>query len=79
MPMKPSSPASPAQPNTLHAHIEAVIDHWYGIGLPNEASRRFIAGLAGTVPLFDAGRPRLTFEDEPADFEAALLETREPM
>ena len=77
--MKPSSPDVPTLPETRQAQIEAVIEGWYGIGLPNEASRRFIAGLAGTAPLFAAGRARLTFEDEPAGFEAALLETKEPM
>jgi hypothetical protein len=77
--MKRSGLHAPTLPDPLQAQIEAVIESWYGIGLPNEASYRFITGLAGTAPVFAAARARLSFEDEPASFEAALLETKEPM
>ena len=74
----PDRPDAPAADALLRSQIETVIGSWYGIALPNEAAHRFISGLAATAPQFAAFRGRLTFEDEPAGFEAALQATKEP-
>ncbi len=58
---------------------EAMIARWHGIAVPNEPARRLAAELEQTISAFEAQRGRLRFEDEPASFEAALLETRDDM
>ncbi len=59
------------------AEIEQTIARWHGIAAPNEPARRMAADLVETIRAFEALRGTLVFEDEPASFEAALLETRE--
>ena len=61
------------------ASIEAMIVRWHGIAVPNEPARRLAAELEHTIRAFEAQRGTLQFEDEPASFEAALLETRDRM
>jgi len=50
---------------------------WFGVTAPNDAALEFAADLRQTVEAFEALRGRLRFEDEPVDFEAALLACRE--
>jgi hypothetical protein len=58
---------------------EAMIARWHGIAVPNDAGRRLAAELEHTIRAFEAQRGTLRFEDEPASFETALLETRDEM
>lgn len=60
------------------SRTEAMIAAWHGIAAPNEPARRMAADLASTIAAFEAVRGAAQFEDEPANFEAALLETMEP-
>jgi hypothetical protein len=59
------------------ASTEAMIARWHGITVPNEPARRLALELEHTIRAFEAQRGTLQFEDEPASFEAALLETRD--
>jgi len=56
---------------------EQMIAHWHGVAPPNEAARRMAADLATTIAAFTAQRDGLTFEDEPASFEAVLHAMRD--
>ncbi len=58
---------------------EAMIARWHGIAVPNDAAKRLAAELEQTIRAFEAQRGTLRFEDEPASFETALLETRDDM
>ena len=60
------------------ARTEAMIAAWHGVTAPNEPGRRMAADLANTIRAFEALRGSLAFEDEPASFELALAETKEP-
>ena len=57
--------------------IEAAIGEWHGISVPNEQAKRLAAELAEVIRGFERQRGRLRFEDEPADFLAALQATKE--
>ena len=57
--------------------VEAAIKTWHGIDAPNEPARRMAADLASMIAAFEKVRGALRFEEEPASFEAALLEMRE--
>ncbi len=57
---------------------ETAIESWHGIVAPNAPARRLAAELADTIAAFEAVRGTLVFEDEPASFEAALIETMDP-
>jgi hypothetical protein len=61
------------------ALTETMIARWHGIAVPNEAAKRLAAELEQTIRAFEAQRGTLQLEDEPASFEAALLETRDDM
>lgn len=50
---------------------------WSGVATPNAAALVLAAELEQTIAAFEALRGRLGFEEEPADFEAALRDTRE--
>jgi hypothetical protein len=52
----------------------ALIGIWHGVTPPNEVALRMLEDLAKTIDEFEALRGTLRFEDEPASFEAALLE-----
>jgi hypothetical protein len=52
----------------------AAIATWHGIAPPNDVALRMLADLQRTIGEFEALRGTLRFEDEPASFEAALLE-----
>jgi hypothetical protein len=56
--------------------IEISVAAWSGITPPNEPARRMAADLAASIAAFEALRGTLAFEDEPASFEAALLEAK---
>lgn len=51
---------------------------WSGIESPNETARQMTAELQKLIAEFEALRSGLGFEDEPADFEAALRDCKEP-
>ncbi len=59
------------------ARTEAMISAWHGVDAPNEPARRMAADLTEVIRAFEALRSSLRFEDEPASFEAALLEAME--
>ncbi|MBV9248392.1 MAG: hypothetical protein JO227_03980 [Acetobacteraceae bacterium] len=63
--------------NQFLAEVEQTIARWHGISAPNEPARRMAADLIETIRAFEKLRGTLVFEDEPASFEAALLEARE--
>jgi hypothetical protein len=63
--------------DTFLAEIEQTIARWQGIDAPNDPAKRMAADLVATIRAFEAQRGALAFEDKPASFEAALLETRE--
>lgn len=50
------------------------IEAWHGVIPPNPVATRLVADLAKIITDFEALRGTLRFEDEPASFEAALLE-----
>ena len=58
---------------------ESTIVRWFGITAPNDPGRRLVADLVSTIRAFEALRGTIAFEDEPAGFEAALQETKEPL
>ena len=57
---------------------EAMIETWHGVTAPNEPARRLAADLANTIRAFEAVRDGMRFEDEPASFELALQQCKEP-
>jgi hypothetical protein len=56
---------------------EAMIATWHGIAPPNKAASVMAADLAATIRAFEAVRDRMAFEEEPANFVAALQELKE--
>jgi hypothetical protein len=58
--------------------IEQTIATWHGVEAPNDPARRMAADLASVIAGFEALRGTIRFEDEPASFEQALRDTREP-
>ena len=59
------------------AATEAMIETWHGVPAPNEPARRLAADLENTIRAFETVRDGMRFEDEPADFVAALQDVRE--
>ena len=59
------------------AEVEQTIARWHGISAPNDPARRMAADLIETIRAFEALRGTLEFEDEPASFEASLMDLRE--
>jgi len=47
---------------------------WHGVQPPNDVARRMLGDLEKLIRDFEALRGSLRFEDEPASFEAALVE-----
>ncbi len=62
---------------TFLAQTEAMIATWHGVSAPNDPARRLALELADTIAVFERLRGTLVFEDEPASFEAALIEAKE--
>jgi hypothetical protein len=60
------------------ARTEAAIADWHGIEPPNAQAHRFAGDLADSIAAFAAIRGGLAFENEPADFDAALNDTAVP-
>ncbi|PHK93950.1 hypothetical protein CR162_16135 [Pseudoroseomonas rhizosphaerae] len=60
------------------AEAGATARRWSGIDIPNETARQMAADLLKLIADFEALRGGLGFEDEPADFEAALRDCKEP-
>lgn len=60
-------------PDFVEHTIESIAT-WHGVAPPNDVAIRMIADLAKTIADFEALRGTLQFEDEPASFEAALIE-----
>jgi hypothetical protein len=56
---------------------EQMITTWSGISAPNAPAKRMAEDLTAVIAAFEAQRGTLLFEDEPANFEAALQSTRE--
>ena len=57
--------------------IEAQIEMWSGIRVPNERAREMASGLEAVLEGFQALRGHVVFEDEPSSFEAALQACKE--
>lgn len=51
---------------------------WSGVAVPNQAALELAADLQQVLRGFEKLRGRMRFEDEPASFEAALRDGREP-
>lgn len=47
---------------------------WHGVTPPNDVALQMVADLGKVIAQFEALRGGLRFEDEPASFEAALVE-----
>lgn len=54
------------------------IRRWHGIGPPSPAARAALADLDALIRQLAALRDELPFDAEPADFERALRDCREP-
>ena len=52
----------------------ALIATWHGVEPPNEVALRMLGDLEKLIRDFEALRGTMRFEDEPANFEAALVE-----
>ncbi len=50
---------------------------WAGVAPPNETALAMAADLRQVIEAFESLRGRLGFEEEPSDFEAALLACQE--
>ena len=57
---------------------EAMIAAWHGVKAPNDPGRRMAADLVSTIRAFEKLRGTMRFEDEPASFELALQQCKEP-
>ena len=62
----------------LVAPTMAAIKRWSGVECPNAAARHGLADLAGLIAELEKLHGSMVFEDEPAAFELALRECREP-
>ncbi|MER9071099.1 hypothetical protein NKH84_32205 [Mesorhizobium sp. M0902] len=56
--------------------VELWIATWHGISAPNENARRAAARLEKKIHEIESMRGTLRFEDEPASFNAALVEAK---
>ncbi|WP_051407985.1 hypothetical protein [Mesorhizobium sp. L48C026A00] len=56
--------------------VELWIAIWHGISAPTENSRRAAARLEKKIHEIESMRGTLRFEDEPASFNAALVEAK---
>ncbi|WFU39968.1 hypothetical protein QA640_37785 [Bradyrhizobium sp. CB82] len=56
--------------------VEWWIATWHAISAPNAHARRGVAPLAETIRKVESMRGTLRFEDEPASFNAALIEAK---
>ena len=54
--------------------MTASIATWHGVQPPNEVALRMLGDLEKLIRDFEALRGTMRFEDEPASFEAALVE-----
>ena len=54
--------------------VVASIATWHGVQPPNEVALRMLGDLEKLIRDFEALRGTMRFEDEPASFEAALVE-----
>jgi hypothetical protein len=59
--------------------VEQSVATWHGVAAPNAPARRMAADLASVIAGFEALRGTIRFEDEPASFEQALRDAREPI
>lgn len=57
-------------------HVELWIAIWHAISAPNENAKRAAARLEKTIHEIEGMRGTLRFEDEPASFNAALMEAK---
>lgn len=61
-------------PTKFADDMVAMIAAWHGIAPPSAVALRLMADIEALIESFEAQRGALAFEDEPASFEAALLE-----
>ena len=62
------------KPDDFTSRTVDTIAAWHGVTPPNDLALRMVADLEKVVAQFEALRGSLRFEDEPASFEAALVE-----
>lgn len=66
-----------AEPKLVLPAMES-ITRWQGISIPNAAARQGLADFAALIDELEALRGELGFEEEPAGFEAALRDCKDP-
>ncbi len=64
-------------PRNLLELIEANVETWSGVKVPNAQAREMAAALESVIKGFEALRGTVVFEDEPSSFEAALQATKD--
>ncbi|MER9451982.1 hypothetical protein [Mesorhizobium sp. M0254] len=74
-------PGNPAgvwgeEPGEFLDCVELWIATWHAISAPTENARRAAARLEKKIHEFESMRGTLRFEDEPASFNAALVEAK---
>lgn len=57
-------------------HVEWWIQAWHAISAPSEQAKREAARLADMIHKVESLRGTLRFGDEPASFEAALIQAK---
>jgi hypothetical protein len=62
---------------TLVTRMMDAIRAWSGVSVPNAAARHGLADHEALIREMEAVRGTLTFEEEPAGFEAALRDCME--
>jgi UDP-glucose 4-epimerase len=65
------------EPDSVVPMMEA-IRRWSGVTVPNAAARRGLADHQALIAELESLRGTMEFENEPAGFEAALRDCREP-
>jgi len=65
------------EPDLVPPTMEA-IRRWSGVECPNAAARLGLADMAGLIADIEKLRGTMVFEDEPASFELALRQCKEP-
>jgi hypothetical protein len=54
------------------------IQRWQGVAVPNAAARHALADFEALIADLEKLRGEMGFEEEPAGFEAALRDCRDP-
>jgi hypothetical protein len=66
-----------AEPKLVLPTMDA-IQRWQGVAVPNAAARHGLADFEALIADLAKLRGEMAFEEEPAGFEAALRDCRDP-